>query len=60
MNLNIDASDFYVAGGTLRANTPSYVNRPADEELIELTLKGEFCYVLTSRQLIACGLPWKP
>jgi len=52
MNLNIDAAaDFYVAGGTLRANTPSYVDRPADEELIELTLKGEFCYVLTSRQM---------
>jgi Tol biopolymer transport system component len=51
MNPEIVASDFFVAGGTLRPNTPSYVERPADEELFNLALAGEFCYVLTSRQM---------
>lgn len=44
-------SDFFVAGGTLRLDAPSYVERPADDELFELTLAGEFCYVLTPRQM---------
>src|SRR6266568_9574075 len=44
-------SDFFIAGGTLRARAPSYVTRPADQELFEHTLAGEFCYVLTPRQM---------
>ncbi|MBN1217283.1 MAG: AAA-like domain-containing protein [Anaerolineae bacterium] len=44
-------SDFFVAGGTLAPNVPSYVKRPADEELFELALHGQFCYVLTTRQM---------
>src|SRR5690348_11763983 len=44
-------SDFFTAGGTLRARAPSYVTRPADQELLEHTLAGEFCYVLTPRQM---------
>jgi tetratricopeptide (TPR) repeat protein len=44
-------SDFFTAGGTLRLDSPSYVERPADDELFELALTGEFCYVLTTRQL---------
>jgi uncharacterized protein YkwD len=44
-------SDFFTAGGTLRARAPSYVTRPADQELFEHTLAGEFCYVLTPRQM---------
>lgn len=51
MNTTIEASDFYVAGGTLRATSPSYVERPADDELFELAQAGEFCYVLTARQM---------
>jgi hypothetical protein len=47
----IEASEFYVAGGTLRASSPCYVERPADEELFKLVLAGEFCYVLTARQM---------
>ena len=43
--------DYFVAGGTLRPDAPSYVERPADEELFELVLAGEFAYVLTTRQL---------
>src|SRR5215470_19592649 len=43
--------DFYVTGGTLRPDAPSYVERKADRELCEGLLHGEFCYVLTSRQM---------
>jgi tetratricopeptide (TPR) repeat protein len=45
------SSDFFVAGGTLRPDAPSYVKRPADDELFNLALSGEYCYVLTPRQM---------
>jgi tetratricopeptide (TPR) repeat protein len=44
-------TDFFVAGGTLSVDSPSYVKRPADDELFNLALSGEFCYVLTPRQM---------
>lgn len=43
--------DFFVAGGTLRPDAPSYVERPADRQLRELVQAGELCYVLTTRQM---------
>ncbi len=49
--IDIDASDFFVVGGTVRSDSPSYVKRPADDELFELALAGKFCYVLTPRQM---------
>lgn len=43
--------DFFVAGGALRASAQSYVRRPADDDLFNHILLGEFCYVLTPRQM---------
>jgi WD40 repeat protein len=42
---------FYVTGGTLRSDAPSYVERQADHDLHAALTRGEFCYVLTSRQM---------
>ncbi len=42
---------FFVTGGTLGQDAPSYVERAADEQLFAGLLAGEFCYVLTSRQM---------
>ncbi|MCF7764217.1 MAG: AAA-like domain-containing protein [Verrucomicrobia bacterium] len=44
-------SSFFVTGGTLRHDAPSYVERQADKDLLTGLLSGEFCYVLTSRQM---------
>ncbi|MBN1876710.1 MAG: AAA-like domain-containing protein [Anaerolineae bacterium] len=49
--MNTDLSRFFVAGGTLRPDAASYVPRAADYELLEHTLAGDFCYVLTARQM---------
>jgi WD40 repeat protein len=43
--------NYFVDGGTLRPDTPSYVERPADDELFKALLAGEYCYVLTPRQM---------
>jgi len=51
MNARLQSSDYFVAGGTLRSDTPSYVKRPMDDELFSLALGGKFCYVLTPRQM---------
>jgi tRNA A-37 threonylcarbamoyl transferase component Bud32 len=44
-------SPFYVAGGTMMPDSPSYIAREADDELYAWTRAGEFCYVLTARQM---------
>lgn len=46
-----DYLDFFVAGGAMRKGAPSYITRPADEQLQQAARRGEFCYVLTPRQM---------
>lgn len=43
--------NFFIAGGTLPPEAPSYVRRPADRELYEAVRDGKFSYVLTPRQM---------
>jgi WD40 repeat protein len=42
---------FYITGGTMPHNAPSYVERQADHDLYDALTRGEFCYVLTARQI---------
>lgn len=42
---------FYVTGGTLRPDAECYVERQADVRIHESLTRGDFCYVLTSRQM---------
>lgn len=41
----------FQVGGTLGFNNSSYVVRQADNELLSYLLKGDFCFVLNSRQM---------
>jgi WD40 repeat protein len=45
------SASFYHTGGTLPPDAPSYVEREADRELFERLHRGEYCYVLTARQM---------
>jgi tetratricopeptide (TPR) repeat protein len=49
--MNAPPARFYVAGGTLARDAPCYIVRRADRDLVESLTAGEFCYVLTSRQM---------
>ena len=42
---------FYVTGGTLPPDAPSYISRQADEDLYAALLDAETCCVLHNRQM---------
>ncbi len=42
---------FFVTGGTMKPDAASYVPREADEQLYNAVLAGEYCNVLTTRQM---------
>jgi WD40 repeat protein len=42
---------FFATGGAVPLRSPSYCTRSADEELYAGLLRGEFCYILTTRQI---------
>jgi WD40 repeat protein len=42
---------FFVTGGTVPYDAACYVQRDADEEVFRCLSAGEFCYVLTARQM---------
>ena len=44
-------STFFIAGGTLPRDASCYVRREADEEVFKSLQQGEFCYILTPRQM---------
>lgn len=41
----------YRVGGRLAVDDPTYIERHADEALYQNLVRGEFCYVLTPRQM---------
>lgn len=51
MNRSLVSKRFYQVGGTLSVDAPSYIPRRADQELLEHVTAGDFCYILTPRQM---------
>src|SRR5436309_16082889 len=49
--MSVATTSFYVTGGTLQRDAPSYVERQADTDLYAGLSRGEYCYVLHARQM---------
>lgn len=45
------SGNFYVVGGALALEAPSYIERQADRQLLTTLLNHQFCYILDSRQV---------
>ena len=45
------SKQFYQVGGSLPANSKSYIKRDADENLYNYLKDGKYCYVLNARQV---------
>ncbi len=45
------STQFFVAGGPLPPDAPSYIERPADGRLLAAINGGQFCYVLAAHHL---------
>lgn len=43
--------EFFVPGGTLPVDSESYIERPADRDLLDHLIARRYCYVLNSRQV---------
>jgi hypothetical protein len=54
---NAADSSFFVTGGTLRSDAPSYIERHADRDLFDGLRQGEYCFVLNTLQMGKCSLP---
>jgi CHASE2 domain-containing sensor protein len=48
---DLEALFYYQVGGSLGNETPSYVERKADQQLYQALNKREFCYVFEARQM---------
>ena len=51
MNNTTKGQEFFQVGGNVDPDSPSYILRDADDELFELVKRGEYCNVLTARQM---------
>src|SRR5690349_18755372 len=49
--MTITQERFYIAGGDLPQDAPSYIPRQADADLFEGLRRSEFCYILDTRQI---------
>lgn len=49
--MNTPEISVFQIGGGLPADSPTYVERAVDSQILKATLEGQLCYVLTARQL---------